>query len=165
MRRLVLSLLLALAPGAADAARVGDPMPEFALPRADGRVLAAADLDGKVVLVDFWASWCAPCRKSFPFLGELQQRHADDGFVVLGINVDEERSEADRFLAAVPAEFEIVFDPEGATPEAFAVKAMPSSYLVGRDGRIVQVNLGFREQDKAGLASAVRELLAADGAP
>jgi thiol-disulfide isomerase/thioredoxin len=165
MQRVLFWLLLALATGAADAARVGDPMPGFELPRADGRVLAAADLAGKVVLVDFWASWCAPCRKSFPFLGELQQRHAGDGFVVLGINVDEERSEADRFLAAVPAAFEIVFDPEGASPKAFAVKAMPSSYLVGRDGRIVQVNLGFREQDKAGLASAVRELLAEEAAP
>jgi thiol-disulfide isomerase/thioredoxin len=99
---------------------------------------------GKVVYVDFWASWCAPCRQSFPFMNELHAQYADDGLVVVGINLDEEREAARRFLEQVPAHFPIVYNPEGDLAEKYAVKAMPSSYVVGPDGRIVHRKLGFR---------------------
>src|SRR4051812_16001142 len=68
---------------------------------------------GKVVLVDFWASWCEPCRHSFPWLNAMQAKYADRGLVVIGVNVDRERADADRFLRDVPAKFQIVYDPEG----------------------------------------------------
>jgi thiol-disulfide isomerase/thioredoxin len=159
-RRLCFVLLL-LCAATAHALKVGDAMPGLDLPRADGSALRAAELDGKVVLVDFWASWCAPCRKSFPFLGELQARYGGEGFTVVGINVDEERSEADRFLAETPAAFPIVFDPAGETPADFGVKGMPSSYLIDRAGKVILVHKGFRERDKAELEAKVKEALAA----
>lgn len=147
--------------GTVSAQEVGRPAPAFDLPAAGAKNVRLADLKGRVVLVDFWASWCAPCRKSFPFLGELQARYGGEGFTVVGINVDEERSEADRFLAETPAAFPIVFDPAGETPADFGVKGMPSSYLIDRAGKVILVHKGFRERDKAELEAKVKEALAA----
>src|SRR4051812_13390131 len=82
------------------------------------------DLDryrGKVVVVDFWASWCKPCRQSIPWLNEMRSRHAKDGLVVIGVNVDAERADAERFLRAVPIDFEVVFDPDGELAQRFKV--------------------------------------------
>ena len=153
------ALLLLLAP-AAFALEPGAAAPAFALPRADGATLDSSSLRGRVVLVDFWASWCAPCRKSFPALDALGKRYAAQGLTVVGINVDTERAEADRFLAAVPVSFAIVFDPDGTMPTAFGVKAMPSSYVVGRDGKLRLANLGFRAKDEEKLEAAIQAALA-----
>ena len=141
-------LLLVVAP-AAIALDIGAaaPMPE-------------PGLNGRVVLVDFWASWCAPCRKSFPALDALQKRYGEQGLTVVGVNVDTERAEADRFLAAVPVSFAIVFDAEGKMPERYGVKAMPSSYVVGRDGKLRFANLGFHAKDEEKLEAAVKAALA-----
>jgi cytochrome c biogenesis protein CcmG/thiol:disulfide interchange protein DsbE len=153
----LLALQAALPAFALDA---GATAPAFALPRADGSTLALDSLRGRVVLVDFWASWCAPCRKSFPALDALGKRYEAQGLSIVGVNVDTERAEADRFLAAVPVGFAIVFDADGKTPEAFGVKAMPSSYVIGRDGKVRLANLGFHAQDEAKLEAAVKAALA-----
>ena len=117
------------------------------------------DYAGKVVVVDFWASWCVPCRRSFPWLNSMHAKYADDGLVVIGVNVDTERAEADRFLAEYPADFRIHFDNDAALAKAFGVEAMPSSYVIGRDGAIVAQHLGFKvkKQDEyeAVLAAAL----------
>jgi cytochrome c biogenesis protein CcmG/thiol:disulfide interchange protein DsbE len=99
---------------------------------------------GKVVVVDFWASWCVPCRRSFPWMNDMQAKYADQGLVIIGVNVDRERSAASEFLAAVPADFLIHYDNQGAVAENFGVEAMPSSYVIGRDGEIVARHLGFK---------------------
>jgi thiol-disulfide isomerase/thioredoxin len=162
MRRVAFVALLAggclLAP-AARALEIGQAAPAFSLARADGATLELPSLRGRVVLVDFWASWCAPCRQSFPVLDAMQKRYADAGLVVVGVNVDTERAQAERFLAAVPVSFAIVYDPEGATPQAFGVRAMPSSYVLGRDGRVRASNLGFHKRDADTLEAAVRAAL------
>jgi cytochrome c biogenesis protein CcmG, thiol:disulfide interchange protein DsbE len=118
-----------------------------------------ADLRGKVVYVDFWASWCGPCRKSFPWMSELQQRHAAEGLQVVAVNVDEKREDAVAFLAKVPARFTIAYDPAGATPKAYGVKGMPSSALVGRDGQLLWMHTGFNEADKGQLEECIRAAL------
>ncbi len=112
-------------------------------------VAHAADLDlaqyrGKVVVIDFWASWCVPCRRSFPWMNRMQAEYADDGLVVIGVNLDRNRADAQRFLADVPAEFEIHFDTDATLAQEFGVEAMPSSYVIGRDGEIVARHLGFK---------------------
>ncbi len=99
---------------------------------------------GKVVLVDFWASWCEPCRHSFPWLNEMQAKYADRGLVIIGVNVDRERADAERFLRDVPAEFQIVYDPAGALATALRRAGHAGSYVFGPKGDIVGRHIGFR---------------------
>ena len=143
------------------AAVVGEPAPALALPTAGDARLALPELRGKVVYVDFWASWCGPCKRSFPWMNELVQRYGKDGFAGVAVNVDRKRSDAERFLAQVPAQFTVVYDSAGVTPAAWAVKGMPSSFLIDRKGRVAAVTQGFRDDEKAGVEQHIRELLAA----
>jgi cytochrome c biogenesis protein CcmG/thiol:disulfide interchange protein DsbE len=105
---------------------------------------ALGEPEGDVIWVDFWASWCAPCRRSFPWLNEMQRRYGPEGLQVIGVNVDKERELADEFLAETPADFTISFDPEGRLAETFEVQAMPSSFLIDRSGNILARHYGFR---------------------
>jgi len=158
LRGLITTLVLHV--GAAHAVAVGDAAPTPRIEREDATAFDWTALSGKVVLVDFWASWCGPCRHSFPALDALQKQHAAAGFVVLGVNVDEQRPDAARFLREVPVGFSIAYDVGGIAPGAFGVKAMPSSYLVGRDGRVRAVHLGFKNSDVGRLEAEIREALA-----
>lgn len=112
--------------------------------------LNLAQYRGKVVLLDFWASWCVPCRRSFPWMNEMQRKYAESGLVVVAVNLDAEAGEAQAFLEEYPAEFRIVHDPDGSLATKYDVVAMPSSYVIGRDGEPVTRHLGFRvlEQDE-----------------
>jgi cytochrome c biogenesis protein CcmG, thiol:disulfide interchange protein DsbE len=127
--------------------------------------LDLARFRGKVVVIDFWASWCAPCRQSFPWLNAMQAKYRDRGLVVIGVNVDRERAEADRFLARTPADFKIVYDPDGSLAARYQVPGMPSSYVIGRDGQQAGVHIGFRnglrEQREAELERLLSNIAAA----
>lgn len=118
---------------------------------------------GKVVLVDFWASWCEPCRHSFPWLNEMQGRYADRGLVVIGVNVDRVQADAAAFLSKVPAAFPIVYDPSGALASRYEVPGMPSSFVFGPGGEIVARHIGFRESSRAEREAQLLQLLAAPG--
>jgi cytochrome c biogenesis protein CcmG/thiol:disulfide interchange protein DsbE len=158
----LLVVAAALACGsAARAAPVGAPAPGFALPAADGRVVSLAALRGQVVYVDFWASWCGPCRRSFPWMNALQQRFGARGLAIVAVNVDRRRSDAERFLRDLPAAFTVVFDPAGTTPAAYDVLGMPTSYLLDADGRIVEVEQGFHDERRAALEARIEALLRA----
>ncbi|MDH5571403.1 MAG: TlpA family protein disulfide reductase [Gammaproteobacteria bacterium] len=132
--------------------------PDFLLPTRSGMV-SPADLKGKVIYLDFWASWCSPCRKSFPWLNQIQAQYRDQGLVVLGINLDRDRQLADRFLQLIPANFIIAFDPEGRSADSFAIRGMPSSFLIDRNGYLHSKHTGFRERDKNGREQAIAQLL------
>lgn len=126
--------------------------------------LDSVDLDalqGKVVILDFWASWCVPCRRSFPWLNAMHDKYADEGLVIIGVNLDNEPAEADAFLAEFPPEFGIHFDRQKTLAKKFDVMAMPSSYIIGRDGHVFKRHLGFkvRQQDEyeAVIAAALAE--------
>jgi cytochrome c biogenesis protein CcmG, thiol:disulfide interchange protein DsbE len=138
---------------------IGDSAPAFVLPTAGGESVALEKLKGRVVYVDFWASWCGPCRRSFPWMNEMQQKYGPRGFTVVGVNVDKRRPDAERFLVQTPAAFTIVYDAAGATPETYAVKAMPSSYLLDAAGKVVATESGFRDEQKAALEERIRALL------
>jgi len=114
---------------------------------------------GKVVIVDFWASWCVPCRRSFPWLNEMQAKYADQGLVIIGVNEDTSAEEVAGFLADYPARFEIVRDNEGSLATEFGVVAMPSSYIVGRDGKIVTRHLGFKTKLMDEYEATIQEIL------
>jgi len=121
--------------------------------------LGLASLRGKVVLVDFWASWCEPCRHSFPWLNEMQAKYANHGLVVIGVNVDRERAQADRFLHDVPAQFRIVYDPAGTLASRYDLPGMPASYVIGPNGEVVQRHLGFRAALRAEREAELQKLL------
>ena len=109
---------------------------------------------GKIVYVDFWASWCIPCRASFPFMREMSEKYGES-LVIAAINVDEIRADADRFLEDFTINFDIVYDPEGAIAQAFDVQAMPTSYLFDREGNLLGSHLGFRKKDIAKLEESI----------
>jgi cytochrome c biogenesis protein CcmG, thiol:disulfide interchange protein DsbE len=160
--RLLLAFLLAGLTCAAPthAAKPGTPAPPFALPSASGETVALAALRGRVVYVDFWASWCVPCRRSFPWMNAMHARYAGDGLAIVGVNVDKRRADAERFLSDTPASFTIVYDAEGHTPASYDVRGMPSSYLIDREGNITAVEEGFHDERRAALEARIRALLA-----
>jgi thiol-disulfide isomerase/thioredoxin len=102
-----------------------------------------AELRGQVVYVDFWASWCKPCRKSFPWMNEMQQKYRAAGLQVIAINLDAERQLADEYLTKVPADMPIVYDPQGLIAKNYRLLGMPSSYIVDKKGQIRFAHKGF----------------------
>jgi cytochrome c biogenesis protein CcmG, thiol:disulfide interchange protein DsbE len=133
--------------------------PAFTLPSRDGTV-SSDSLRGKVVYLDFWASWCGPCRGSFPWLRSLHERYGSKGLVVVAVNLDKTRADADAFLEQFPAPFTVAFDPAGKTPEAYHVAAMPTSFLIGRNGAIVHRHAGFNPKQTAKIEALIEEACA-----
>jgi len=137
--------------------------PIFSLPGNNADVELAA-YRGQVVYVDFWASWCAPCRESFPFMNELHDEYAEGGLKVIAINLDSNHELARQFIGdpntfqGIPR-FDIAYDPEGNVAQAYEVKGMPSSYLIDRDGNIVYEHLGFRVKDQPKIEARIVDLL------
>ena len=152
--------LAALATAPASALDAGAPAPELSLPGLKEAV-SLAGLKGKVVYVDFWASWCGPCRQSFPFMNDLQAKYRAQGLEILAVNLDAKREDADKFLSDVPAQFSVAFDAKGDSARRFEVKGMPSSFLVGRDGKLVAVHRGFKEADRPQIEASIVQALAA----
>ena len=148
---------------AALALDVGTQAPAFDLPvfGQNEKHVALAQARGKVVLVDFWASWCGPCRQSFPWMNAMQAKYAGKGLQIVGVNLDAHRSDADKFLAEVPATFSVAFDAQGETPKRYAIKGMPTSVLIGPDGRVIQMHSGFRDEDRKALEDAIAGALSA----
>lgn len=163
MNRNLLAVVLAASLGAAPALAVeaGEAAPALKLPTAKGDPVTLDALRGKIVYVDFWASWCGPCRRSFPWMNDMQAKYGPKGFAVVGVNVDKKRPDAERFLAQIPATFTVVYDETGATPSAWGVKGMPSSYLVDGTGKVVYVERGFTDENKAELEKRIAALVAA----
>ena len=131
-----------------------------------GAYAAAAELDldayrGQVVVLDFWASWCVPCRRSFPWLNEMHAKYEDQGLVIIGVNLDHSEEDAAAFLAEVPADFQIHYDREMHLAQKFEVQAMPSSYVIGRTGEVKARHLGFKvkrqDEYEAVLVEALNE--------
>ena len=155
-RRVFLAALSLVLPLSVQATGPGSPAPALVLPDAAGQSVALESLRGKVVYVDFWASWCGPCKRSFPWMNEMAQKYRAKGFAIVAVNLDRKREDADRFLKATPADFTIVFDPAGTTPAAWQVKGMPSSYLVDATGKVLMVESGFRDDRKAEVEERIR---------
>ena len=158
-----LGLAVCLAPLSVFAIEVGEPAPAIAQPALAGAAPhSLAELKGKVVLVDFWASWCSPCLKSLPLYEGLRQEFPRPDFEILAVNVDEDQADAQAFLKSHKVSYPVVHDGTGVVALAYGLKAMPSSYLIDRDGRVHARHAGFKEQDMAKLREQVRSLMAAN---
>lgn len=125
-----------------------------------GIQLSLSDFKGKVVLLDFWASWCGPCRASFPWMNKVMTKHQSKGFEVVAINLDQEAILANEFLLQVPANFTILQDEAAVMPEAFGLIGMPSSYLIDREGQLRAVHIGFHNSKEDEYEAAIVALLA-----
>jgi len=144
---------------AADEILKASPAPAFSLKDREGHVHTLADFKGRVVLVDFWASWCAPCKESFPALNALHQEFHDVGLDVVAINVDEDEKNAYAFLAGKSPSMTVLYDPKGRTPEAFKVEGMPSSFLIDREGNIRFKHMGYTSKTKADFRKEIAILI------
>ena len=139
-----------------------------ALPALAASPAAALDLApyrGKVVLVDFWASWCGPCAASFPWMQEMVAKHGGEGLVVIAVNLDEDKAAAQRFLGGGYRSFHHVEDPAGALAEAYGVRMMPTSILYDREGRPTFVHEGFRPERRAEYENHLVAVLSGKAAP
>ncbi|HEX5658715.1 MAG TPA: TlpA disulfide reductase family protein [Polyangiales bacterium] len=161
-KQLGLALTLAVASlWALEAQAVGDGTvaPEIALKDLAGKPVKLADLKGKVVLVDFWASWCAPCREELPVLDGLYKKYKDKGLVIIGIGLDRDADKLAKFLRGMPLSFPVVHDPAGAVANKYEPPKMPSSYMIDKRGLIRHVHAGFKASDKAQLEKELGALL------
>ena len=114
---------------------------------------------GKVVYVDFWASWCIPCRQSLPWMNNLKAQYQAQGLTIISINLDHSRALADEFLKEVKANFPVIYDPKGLIARKYKLKGMPSSFIVDRTGKIVSAHVGFNQTKKLAYENELQALL------
>ena len=125
--------------------KLGEPMPDFTLPDAGGQMVKFSDVSrqNKLVMINFWASWCTPCRVEIPQFERIYAERKSQGFALLAINEDREREKADAYLKSKPVSFPVLMDNEGAVSKELGVKALPTTILVGQDGKVIQVVEGM----------------------
>jgi peroxiredoxin len=139
----------------------GDKAPDFTAPGMSGEAISLAAYRGKVVYLDFWASWCGPCAQALPALEALRKEFPPGDFQVVAVNVDREAKSAKAFLKKRPVGYPSALDPKGAIPAQFGVEVMPTSFLIDRDGTVRHVQRGFRTDDVESLRQQIRQLVAA----
>lgn len=162
LRSLLFSLSLCLAAAAQAAPKVGDPAPAFKLRTLDGKTVSLADYKGQVVMLNFWASWCGPCRQEMPHLDALQSSLGKAGFAVVGVNVDEDPAAARAFLKKVPVSFTQVSDADNKVAQSYENAAMPTSFFIDRKGNIAAIHQGYRKGEEATYRTIIKRLLAGD---
>lgn len=128
----------------------------------EAQAAGALDLSaykGKVVYLDFWASWCGACKQSFPYMMSLERRYGPEGLVVIAVNLDKDRAKAQAFLDQTGSTLPIVYDPAGDLPATYKVKDMPTSVLIGRQGQVRFTHKGFFPKDEATYEQHIAELI------
>lgn len=156
----IIALLLLLPSFTCIAANVTESeAPAFSLASLDKGQISLSQFKGKVVYLDFWASWCGPCKQSFPWMNAMQEKFKSQGLEVVAVNLDENVGDANKFLAGTPAKFTVAFDAKGQIPRQYGVKGMPTSYLIDREGKIVYQHMGFNAKDRDVLEQKIRETL------
>jgi peroxiredoxin len=152
----ILAISTVLTPFARAAAPA--PAPDFTLPARDGGNVRLSDLRGQVVMINFWATWCGPCRQEMPLLQQIQAKYEPLGFTLVGINVEPDSAAAITWLKQVSVSFPILFDQKNVVAEQFGVQGMPSSVFVDRAGNVRYVHRGYQPGDEAKYADMVRSL-------
>ena len=155
------ALLAAVFAAPMRALELGDAAPAFSAPGLAGGTVSLSAYRGKVVYLDFWASWCGPCAKSLPALDALRKEFAPGDFQIVAVNLDRNPAVAAKFLKQRPVGYPSAIDPKGSLPAAFGVEAMPTSFLIDRDGVVRHVHRGFRESDVDPLRREIQKLVAA----
>ena len=160
-RREIAACLVALACSTpAFSVELGQPAPDFE--RVDGKdqSIKLSSYLGKVVYLDFWASWCVPCRETFPWMNQLQAKFGKDGFEVVAVNIDTKKVDAEKFLAQFPAGFTVLFDPKRAVAKTYELKGLPTTFLIDRAGNLISTHLGFQKERAVELEAHIAKALA-----
>ncbi|MCU7936592.1 MAG: TlpA family protein disulfide reductase [Candidatus Thiodiazotropha sp. (ex Dulcina madagascariensis)] len=155
----LLTGLLLIGCGQLSAAGSAQPAPDFTLKSRSGENIKLSELRGQVVMVNFWASWCGPCRQEMPLLQQLYERYQSMGFTLLGVNVDEEQAAAEKMLRDIPVSFPVLYDDKSRVSKAYRVKAMPSTFMIDRDGQVRYLHKGYKPGYEADYQEQIRELL------
>ena len=146
LQLVLIALLIQVSP--VWAVEAGKPLPELGLAEVQKS-------KGQYIYIDYWASWCGPCRQSFPWMNALQAKLGSKGLKVVAVNVDAKRADADKFLLHTPAQFTIAYDPQGESAKKLAIKTMPTSMLVSPEGRVLFVHSGFRAEETLQLEARI----------
>jgi peroxiredoxin len=159
MKHLLLVMSVMLFVTHAGAAVKTGPAPDFTLKSRDGSNIKLSELRGQVVMINFWASWCGPCRQEMPLLDQLYQRYQPMGFTLLGVNVEEDSTAADKVLKQIPVSFPVLFDSENSVSESYQVRAMPSTFLIDRNGNVRYLHKGYQPGYEEEYQQQIRELV------
>lgn len=152
-------LLSALSNGAIAASEMNQPAPDFTLKSLSGKNIKLSELAGKVVLLNFWASWCAPCRLEMPLLNDLHNKYQALDFVVLGVNVEEQTDLARSYISQRPVDFPILFDSSNTVSKLYQVVAMPSTVMIDRNGQMRYLHQGYTPGDEKKYAQMLKRLI------
>jgi peroxiredoxin len=133
--------------------------PSFTLPSRSGDTVSLAQLKGKVVMLNFWASWCGPCRQEMPLLDQMHKRYSALGFTLVGVNVDANSKDAEEWLSKTPVSFPVLFDRESKVSAMYDVKAMPSTVFIDRKGNVRALHKGYKAGDEGEYLNQIRALL------
>jgi thiol-disulfide isomerase/thioredoxin len=166
-RRSLLALALAallppaLAPAGRAEAKVAanSPAPDFTLAARGGQNLSLSQYKGQVVMLNFWATWCGPCRQEMPLLDAMYQKYKRMGFTLIGVNVEPDSKAAEQYLKQVPVTFPIAFDPDSSVSKLYAVQGMPSSVIIDRKGNARVIHKGYRPGDENVYLDHIRSLI------
>ncbi len=135
------------------------PAPDFTLKSKEGKNVRLSDFRGQVVLLNFWASWCGPCRQEMPILDEIHNQYKSLGFSVLGVNLDAKTEKAIAYLKDTPVTFPVLFDPKGVTSELYGVSAMPSTVIIDRSGNVRHLHKGYKSGYEDEYVVQIKKLL------
>jgi peroxiredoxin len=144
---------------ASRALAAGTTAPDFSLPARDGSTVHLSELKGQVVMINFWATWCGPCRQEMPLLTQLQSKYEPLGFTLLAVNVEPDSAAAQDWLKGMAVDFPILFDRKNAVAESFGVQGMPSSVFLDRAGNVRYVHRGYQPGDESKYADMIRSLV------
>jgi peroxiredoxin len=153
------ALLLVMGVSLSLAGDAGGPAPEFTLNARDGKEVKLSQLRGQVVMLNFWASWCVPCREEMPLLEQMHKKYKGLGFTLVGVNVDKDSALAEGILKATPVSFPVLLDPSSKVAKLYNVATMPSSVIIDRKGQIRYVHRGYRAGDENTYLTQIRSLV------
>jgi peroxiredoxin len=159
MFRIVLLLSLVFGAALGQAKEINEPVADFTLNSRQGDKLRLENFRGQVVMLNFWASWCGPCRQEMPLMDDIYEQYKDLGFTVLAVNVDANREEAHRFLDKVPVTYPILYDPESRVSELYQVQAMPTTIMIDRNGMARFIHYGYKPGYEDDYEQQIRQLL------
>jgi len=135
------------------------PAPDFTLRSAEGGNLRLGEMRGRVVLVNFWATWCGPCKVEMPHLNRIYEKYRSAGFVLLGVNIDDDPRQASALATRMGLKFPVLFDTDKAVTRRYALDSMPGTVLIDRDGKVRHVHKGYREGVEATYDAQIRALV------